>query len=304
MSGPRTANGRRAVPRGHARGGAEVLHRPLRRPGLRGRAARAADRGRRALPRRGGRPVKALRDQVSTPTRSATSTAWWPGSTRSLRVIDTQREERRPRGASASRSPRPQGGDRRRGREAGRRQRLAQRRQPPARPARGVEGAPPPRQAPPTTPCGAASRGARTTYTRRRKAHFAEQHEQRDAARVVKERLAKEAEALAELDRVGPDRRQVPRPDARVEGRRPGAARGRRRAVEAVPRRPGRLLRRPRRRQRRAGQGVRRQRRGQGGSCSSRPRRCCRSPTSTPPSRPSATSPTAGTPPARCRGTG
>jgi len=38
---------------------------------------------------------------------------------------------------------------------------------------------------------------ARTAYTRRRKAHFAEQHEKRDAARVVKDRLAKEAEALA-----------------------------------------------------------------------------------------------------------
>ncbi|MDP3968365.1 MAG: DUF349 domain-containing protein [Nocardioides sp.] len=38
---------------------------------------------------------------------------------------------------------------------------------------------------------------ARTTYTRRRKAHFAEQNQQRDAARVVKERLATEAEALA-----------------------------------------------------------------------------------------------------------
>ena len=39
---------------------------------------------------------------------------------------------------------------------------------------------------------------ARTTYTRHRKAHFAEQHERRDAARVVKERLAAEAEALAD----------------------------------------------------------------------------------------------------------
>ena len=38
---------------------------------------------------------------------------------------------------------------------------------------------------------------ARTAYTRRRKAHFAEQHEKRDAARVVKERLATEAESLA-----------------------------------------------------------------------------------------------------------
>jgi hypothetical protein len=38
---------------------------------------------------------------------------------------------------------------------------------------------------------------ARTAYTRHRKTHFAEQSEQRDAARVVKQRLAKEAEALA-----------------------------------------------------------------------------------------------------------
>jgi hypothetical protein len=45
---------------------------------------------------------------------------------------------------------------------------------------------------------------ARTTYTRRRKAHFAEQHEQRDAARAVKERLATEAEALADSTEWGP----------------------------------------------------------------------------------------------------
>jgi hypothetical protein len=39
---------------------------------------------------------------------------------------------------------------------------------------------------------------ARTTYTKARKSHFAEQHEKRDGARVVKERLVKEAEALAD----------------------------------------------------------------------------------------------------------
>lgn len=39
---------------------------------------------------------------------------------------------------------------------------------------------------------------ARTTYTRARKAHFAEMSEKRDSARVVKERLAKEAESLAD----------------------------------------------------------------------------------------------------------
>ena len=114
---------------------------------------------------------------------------------------------------------------------------------------------------------------ARTTYTRHRKAHFAEEHERRDSARVVKERLAKEAEALSVVDRVGSDRRQVPRPDAGVEGRRPRAARGRRPALAALPRRPGHLLRRPRRGQRRARRGVRRQRRGEGRASSSRPRR-------------------------------
>ncbi|HEU4566822.1 MAG TPA: DUF349 domain-containing protein [Marmoricola sp.] len=39
---------------------------------------------------------------------------------------------------------------------------------------------------------------ARTSYTRRRKAHFAELSEKREAARLVKERLVKEAEALAD----------------------------------------------------------------------------------------------------------
>jgi hypothetical protein len=38
---------------------------------------------------------------------------------------------------------------------------------------------------------------ARTGYTRRRKLHFAEQHEKRDTARSIKERLATEAESLA-----------------------------------------------------------------------------------------------------------
>ena len=39
--------------------------------------------------------------------------------------------------------------------------------------------------------------GARTAYTRRRKSHFAEQDQMRDSARVVKERLATEAESLS-----------------------------------------------------------------------------------------------------------
>jgi len=39
---------------------------------------------------------------------------------------------------------------------------------------------------------------ARTTYTRRRKAHFAQQSEQREAAQKIKERLVAEAEAIAD----------------------------------------------------------------------------------------------------------
>ncbi|PUA80095.1 DUF349 domain-containing protein [Nocardioides currus] len=45
---------------------------------------------------------------------------------------------------------------------------------------------------------------ARTTYTRRRKAHFSEEHERRDGARVIKERLATEAEALSTSTEWGP----------------------------------------------------------------------------------------------------
>ena len=45
---------------------------------------------------------------------------------------------------------------------------------------------------------------ARTTYTRRRKAHFGELNEKREGARVVKERLVKEAEELADSTEWGP----------------------------------------------------------------------------------------------------
>ena len=45
---------------------------------------------------------------------------------------------------------------------------------------------------------------ARTTYTRRRKAHFVELNEKRDAARAVKEKLVVEAEALSASTEWGP----------------------------------------------------------------------------------------------------
>ncbi len=45
---------------------------------------------------------------------------------------------------------------------------------------------------------------ARTAYTRRRKVHFAEQHEKREGARVIKERLADSAEELVTSTEWGP----------------------------------------------------------------------------------------------------
>ncbi len=45
---------------------------------------------------------------------------------------------------------------------------------------------------------------ARTGYTRRRKAHFSEQHEKREGAREVKERLVTQAEALSSSTEWGP----------------------------------------------------------------------------------------------------
>ena len=45
---------------------------------------------------------------------------------------------------------------------------------------------------------------ARTTYTRRRKAHFSEVNEKREGARAVKERLVKEAEELSSSTEWGP----------------------------------------------------------------------------------------------------
>jgi hypothetical protein len=45
---------------------------------------------------------------------------------------------------------------------------------------------------------------ARTAYTKARKSHFADQQEQRESARVVKERLTKEAEALTDSTEWGP----------------------------------------------------------------------------------------------------
>ncbi len=59
---------------------------------------------------------------------------------------------------------------------------------------------------------------ARTTYTRRRKQHFGELSDKREAAKATKEKLVAEAEELSIVHRVGCDLPRVPRPDGPLEG--------------------------------------------------------------------------------------
>ena len=296
---------RRPVARRHARGGAGLLHPALRRARVRGRAARAAGHGRRAAPDEATRVGQAGRATRSpSPTPSATSPRSTPGSTRWTGASRSSARQRRAERAAEARgvarrarsrsSPRPrsspQGNDWRNG--ANRLRDLLD------------EWKALPRLESADDALWRRFSTARTTYTRRRKAHFAELNEKRDGARVVKERLVKEAEALADSTEWGPTAGKYRDLMRQWKAAGPAPRGRRRRAVEAVPRRPGHLLRRPRRGQRRAGRGVRRQRREEGGA----PRRgrgaASRSPTSRPPRRPSATSPSAGTPPARSRATG
>ena len=183
-----------------------------------------------------------------------------------------------------------QGGHRRGGREARGLPGLAQRRHPDARAARPVEGAAPHRP-------GDRRRAVEAVLGCADDVHPPPQGPLRRAAGEARRRPGREGAAgqagrgAGRLDGLGADRGPVSRPDARLEGRRPGAARHRRRAVEAVPGRPGRVLRRPRRSQRGPRRGVRCERRGQAGAAGRgrgtrpghRPRR--------PPSDPSATSP-------------
>ena len=146
------------------------------------------------------------------------------GSTRSARSIGAAaRGAPAERAAARRRGQGRQGADRRRGREAR---------------ARATTGA--------TAPTGCAQlldewkalprldraaddalwrrfSTARTTYTRRRKAHFAELNEKREARPRRQGAAGQGGRGAGRLDRVGPDRGPLPRPDAAVEGRRPGA---------------------------------------------------------------------------------
>ena len=107
---------------------------------------------------------------------------------------------------------------------------------------------------------------ARETFARRRGAHFAELDRARTAAKARKEELVAEAEALTDSDGLGPHRRALQGAHGGVEGRRAHQQGGRRRAVGAVPRRPGHVLRPPVRDVLRPRRRVHRQRDGQGGA--------------------------------------
>ena len=262
---PRRRTVRGPVPRGHARGGADLLHRAVRRARDRGRAAGAAGAVGEAVARRGdddGQDGPRSGDRRQRGRRPAVARRPARRARAGHRGQRLARKEERARPRRRARSPRRASSPRPRSSRAPRTGATAPtgcascstsgRRSP------GSTGAP-------TTPSGSGSRlrGRRTPGAAR--SHFAEQHEKRDGARVVKERLAKEAEALADSTDWGPTAgryRDLMR-DWKAAG--PAPKRHRRRAVEAVPGRPGRLLRRPRRRQRRPRRGVRGERRGQGG---------------------------------------
>ena len=130
-----------------------------------------------------------------------------------------------------------QGGYRRRGREAGRRQRLARWGEPVPLAAGRVEGAAPARP-------GHRRRAVAPVLERPHHLHPAAQGAVRRAGRAARggprrprRQLIAEAEALADSTDWGADLRRLSGPDDPVEGRRRGPARRGRRSCGAVPRR-------------------------------------------------------------------
>ena len=97
---------------------------------------------------------------------------------------------------------------------------------------------------------------ARTTYTRRRKAQFAEQAAKRDSAKAAKEQIIAEARDLANSTEWGPTAGAFR--DLMTRWKAAGAAPRDvdDAAVGGVPRHPGRVLQRPHRRAERAGRRV------------------------------------------------
>ena len=121
---------------------------------------------------------------------------------------------------------------------------------------------------------------ARTTFDRHRRQHFAQLETTPGRGQAGQAGAGQGGRGAVDLARTGaPTSAAYKRLMDRWRARRPRLAQGRRRAVGAVPGRPGRLLRRPQR-------GRSRPRRRSSGPtspsrrrCSSRPRRSCRSPT-------------------------
>ena len=225
-----------------AGGGAGLLHPPVRGARARGVAARAPDRLRGALPDDACRidqdrtavvtEAHAVGDLTGLVARLDALARWWRSSApHAGRAATAERETKAAKEQFVAEA-----------------ERLA-----PA--TTGVAGSTgsgrcwtsgrrsPGSTGPPTTSCGTGSPRARTTYTRRRKAQFAA------AERPARDRPARSRNSWSprprrwRLDRLGADDRRLPRPDDPLEGGRTGAAGGRRGAVEAVPRRPGHVLR-------------------------------------------------------------
>ena len=262
----RTADGERAVgqvPDVPAGGGPRLLHAALRRAGARGVPARAARRLQGLVARRRGRLHQDRadgcdrRERGRRPRRSADPAAGpEPGRRRG------PRGPARGEGAPARGGAGQEGEGRHRGRGARHRQRLAG----------GVNRfrslledwkALPRLDRATDDALWHRFSTARTTYTRRRKAQFAQQNGQRESAREVKEQLVAEAEALATSTDWGPTTGAYR--DLMTRWKAAGAApRGvDETALAALPCGAGHVLRGEADDQRRAGRRVPRERRGQ-----------------------------------------
>ncbi len=248
----RAASGRRPVARRRPRRRAGLLPQAVRRPGGRGRPPGATHQGRRAVA--GGAAA------TVTKVRATIVEAQAVGDLDALVTrLDALRPviEERARCAKPSVPQRPTRPRPRRRQIAEEAEKLAtgnglaQRRQPASRAAQTWKGPPPHRQAQRRRALAPVLVSPHDVHPPTQAALRRAQREAR-GARVAKEKLVAEAEELADVDRLGSDRPRLPRPDDAVEGRRAGAEGRGRRAVEALPRCAGHVLRCPRRGERRS----------------------------------------------------
>ena len=129
---------------------------------------------------------------------------------------------------------------------------------------------------------------ARNSFDKARRVHFAQLEGTQAEAKAAKQELVKEAEALVDQHRLGPDRRRLQAADGPLAPGRPGLARptttpcGSGSRPPRTPSSPPRTRSRPRRTRSSAATSPSRR------SCSRRPRPSCPSRTSRPPRRPCA----------------